>query len=1369
MALELPSEAVVALYYIGLPWPGIDEDQLRAWARSVRSFAGQVTNISAQTQSTISELADSSESSFTSALAARWEHHDQLIVGLHGPLYDFAEALDVAADAVVVQKGAVIAALVAFAAELVATEVGAVVTGGLDEIALPVEFLSTRKLVQAALNILEGVLIGKLAGTAVQAISDHISRFLGSLLGDALPVVAEGVSLKISYGILSDAAKTVGGHAAETERAGDAAYSENASRDLEDSGEGGQWPAVAAVKQALYDLAGDLFKTLPGAIARAQEDTVSALTKMTREFEEEDSAAGDAVPQITAPGEPGRLQAGSAAGEGGALPTGAGRSETDLAAAGEAKGASDPLVGRPFGADPVDLATGDVILAEADVTLPGVLPLTVERAHRSSWRAGRWFGRSWLSSLDQRLLVTSERAVGAFADGRVLSWAHPAEPGLAPVLPETGPAWPLQRNPDGSYTVVDPQRGLTWRFEHWAGYQAGPGDQGELPLVSLSDRAGHEIAFSYDAAGQPVSVSHSGGYRVRVTVTDGRVTGLVLAGRDGSAAVTLARYEYDADGNLAGVVNSSGQPLRFGYDTAGRLTGWTDRIGQYYRYSYDTQGRCVRGEGPDDAMSGTFAYEPGITRWTDVSGAVTIHEITPSAYLAATTDPLGNVTRWERDARGRVTTLIDPLGRVTRYAHDVEGNLIAVTRPDGSQVTAEYDEQSQPVLVTGPDESEWRPEYDARGNRTRLVAPDGTVTELGYDDRGHLTRITAPDGGVTIVVCDLAGLPAEVIGPDGAEVQYERDPLGRITRITAPDGGITSLAWTTEGRPTSRTFADGATETWSWDPEGNLVRHVSATGAQTSYEYGPFNKVTGMRWADGTRSQFRYDHELRLTEVTHAGLTWRYDHDPAGRLVAETDYNGATTTYSHDKAGQLIRRVNAAGQETTLGYDTLGNLIQSAADGTVTTFGYDQAGRLMNARNADAEVKLDRDALGRVVAETCDGRTVRSEYDAAGRVIRRVTPSGTVTTWEYDPAGQPVAMTANGQRLGFGYDQAGRETRRELPGGLTLTQGWDLRGRLTLQALTGSGGPLPEGPSPAVPGQVLQRRAYSYRPDGLVDSIDDLLAGHRAIGLDRTGRVTAVTGEDWDERYSYDRAGNVSAASWPVPPSSPAAPWLDAGAQGQREVTGTLVTRAGNIRYRHDRQGRVTQRQKTRISRRPDTWHYEWDAGNRLTSVTTPDGSIWRYRYDPFGRRVAKQHLAPDGSITEQTEFTWDGALLAEQARTVAAADQREVIAWNYQPGSFTPLTQAEHTSLRDAPQEPGRRALLRDHHGLDRYPFGAHQLRWHPGRSPGPDPLGRHHVGLRRRPDAAPLPRPVRRPGNRPALQQPALLQPSQRQLPDP
>ena len=81
--------------------------------------------------------------------------------------------------------------------------------------------------------------------------------------------------------------------------------------------------------------------------------------------------------------------------------------------------------------DPIDVVTGDVILAQADVALPGMLPLVVERMHRSSWRAGRWFGRSWVSTFDQRLQVDGRRVIGAFADGRVLVWPRPADSAAA--------------------------------------------------------------------------------------------------------------------------------------------------------------------------------------------------------------------------------------------------------------------------------------------------------------------------------------------------------------------------------------------------------------------------------------------------------------------------------------------------------------------------------------------------------------------------------------------------------------------------------------------------------------------------------------------------------------------------------------------------------------------------------------------------------------------------------------------------------------------------------------------------------------------------------------------------------------------------
>jgi RHS repeat-associated protein len=949
-------------------------------------------------------------------------------------------------------------------------------------------------------------------------------------------------------------------------------------------------------------------------------------------------------------------------------------------------------------ADPVDVASGDVVLSQLDVTLPGALPLAVQRVHRSSWRAGRWFGPSWASTFDQRLAVDAHRVLAAFADGRVLCFPPPDQDGVQ-AWPISGPRWPLARDADGSYTITDPQAGSVWRFAPRSGYYLSAAGHGELPLVSVTDRAGQHITFSYDQTGAPEAVTHDGGYQIRVSAADGLVTGLALAGAaPGGGDAPLARYAYDSHRRLAEIINSSGRPLRMSYDGVGRLAGWEDRNGWSYRYGYDDQGRCVRAEGPDGALSGTFGYDPAnrVTTWTDHAGAATVYQLSDRSQVTAVIDPLGNVTRWEHDERGRVIAHADPLGRIIRYRYDGAANLTAVTHPDGTEATARYNELNLPVSVAGPDGAIWLQDYDTAGHPVRLTGPDGTVTRFSYDERGHLASVIDPLGATTRVECDPAGLPVAVTGPDGALTRYARDRFGRIAAITGPGEEITRFSWTTEGMLHSRTLPDGSIERWSYDGEGNLATHVSPAAGLTKFEHTSFDLISAQTGPDGARTEFAYDHALRLTAVTHGGLTWRYEYDPAGRLVAETDYNGATTRYAYDAAGQLSARIDEAGQQTGYRYDEFGNLVERRTGGAVTTFGYDAAGRLTRGRSDDAEIQIERDAAGRVTAETCNGRTVRSGYDACGRRSQRTTPSGAQTRWHYDPVGRPIAMHADGHELRFGYDAASRETRRDLPGGLTLTQDWNPAGRLVAQALA---------PAPAGSGRLLQRRAYSYRADGCLTGLDDLLAGPRRFTLDPAGNVKDVDGPGWAEHYAYDSAGNLTGAAWPAPPPGPADSWLGPDLQGQREYAGTLITRSGSVRYQHDRRGRITLRQRARISRKPDTWRYEWDGDDRLTAVTTPDGTRWRYLYDPLGRRIAKQRLAPDGHVAEQTDFTWDGPTLAEQVTTSVRVRARSpaqpaapppggaagdgpghVITWDYQPGTFTPVTQAERLAPRDAP-----------------------------------------------------------------------------------
>lgn len=1009
-------------------------------------------------------------------------------------------------------------------------------------------------------------------------------------------------------------------------------------------------------------------------------------------------AGQDALTQFLTTGkiDPGEvLFNGALGGAGAAVGVGLNKGIGRLGEAGIISRAPEDLV--PV-ADPVDVATGDVILSQVDLGLPGTLPLVLERVHRSAWQAGRWFGASWVSSFDQRLEISDTEVRGLFADGRILTWAlSSGETG--PLLPVSGAAWQLQQLPGGGYTVSDPKRGLTWQFEPRQESLAVDSADGlvDLPLAEIWHRGGQRVSFRYDKDGNPQGVSHSGGYHVLVAVEAGHVTNLALRTPDGD--VTVTEYEYDERGRLAAIFNSSGLPLRFSYDDAGRLAGWLDRNEQSYHYTYDALGRCVRGAGPGGALSGRFSYDERAltTRWTDASGAVTTYEMTPSRRVAVITDPLSHVTSSEYDDRGRVTTRTDQIGRATRYAYDWADNVTAVTRPDGTQVLAVYNERSRPVMLTEPDGATWRQEYDERGNRTELVVPDGAHTRFAYDASGHLARVTDAEGAVTHVTCDDAGLPITVIRPSGGRTWCERDSFGRITKLDSPDGGNTTLSWTLEGFLSARTLPDGSGETWVYDGEGNLTSHLDVIGGRMTYEYGPFDVLTAVTGPDGTRSDFAYDHRLHPVSISQAGLAWRYEYDAAGRLVSETDYNSGTTTYTYDPASQLSIRVNAAGQRSAFSYDRTGNIIERVTDDGVTNFAYDTVGRLVSARNDDADIRFDRDALGRVTAESCNGRVVSSAYDRVGRLTRRITPSGATAHWAYDSVGNPTTMTVDGHDIKFSYDAAGRETRRDLPGGLTLAQAWDQRGRLASQSLTSAGLPAAEGP--ALPeqvgaGRIVQRREYRYRPDGFVVGIDDLLTGYRAIGLDPSGRVTAVTGQDWTESYAYDRMGNVTSASWPVPmlaaPESgvPGGTWRDGEAQGQRQFSGTVIRRAGTTRYQHDQQGRVVQRQRTRLSRKPDTWRYEWNASNRLTTIETPEGSVWRYLYDPFGRRIGKQRLTVDGNASEQTSFTWDGAVLVEQSVSSVASATESVVSWTCRPGSFAPLTQVEFMLGRETPQE---------------------------------------------------------------------------------
>ncbi|MEV7754896.1 putative T7SS-secreted protein [Streptomyces griseofuscus] len=913
------------------------------------------------------------------------------------------------------------------------------------------------------------------------------------------------------------------------------------------------------------------------------------------------------------------------------------------------------------GTDPIDLATGKMYLPQTDVALPGTLPLLLKRRVESGYRLGRWFGPSWSSTLDQRLEIDAEGVVFVTEDGLLLSYPHPA-PGL-PTLPSHGPRRPLDRVA-GGYTVTDPETHRTWHFADRTEHLA--------VLEQVDDRNGNWLTFEHDAEGTPLAVFTSAGQGVRITTDSGRVTSYRLA----TTGEELKRFTY-TDGNLTEVINSSGLPLRFGYDDRGRVTSWTDTNDRSYTYAYDDRDRCVAEGGAAGHMALRLTYadpDPvtGLRTTTATTGAghTRRYLVNDAWQVVAENDPLGATTSYVRDRYNRLLATTDPLGHTTSFRYDERGNLTSIVRPDGRESRAEYNELGLPVKLVRPDGTTVRQTFDTRGNRTSVTDSSGCTTRFTYTECGHLTSVTDPLGHTTTLVCDPAGLPVTVTDPLGAVTRYTRDPFGRPTTITDPAGATTRLEWSVEGHLTRRTAADGTTESWTYDGEGNCTAHTDPLGGVTRFEYTHFDLLTARTGPDGVRYEFTHDTELRLTQVTNPqGLTWSYAYDAAGHLLTETDFDDRTLSYEYDAAGRLTSRRNALGEVVSFERNELGQVLRKNAAGQVTTYAYDLTDQLAQATGPDGTtLTLLRDRHGRLRSETVDGRSLTYTYDELGRRTGRTTPTGAVSTWSYDAAGHRTGMVASGRPIDFTYDEAGRELTRRIGETVTLAHTFDPLGRLTTQTVTGT------------PDTLLQHRSYTYRADGNLTGIDDHLSGPRRFDLDATGRVTAVHATGWSERYAYDEAGNQTHASWPT-----THPGTEA--TGPRTYQGTRITRAGNIRYEHDALGRITLRQKTRLSKKPDTWHYTWDTEDHLTSVTTPDGTHWRYSYDPLGRRTAKHRLADDGeTVLERVTFTWDSTTLCEQTTTSTALPNPVILTWDHH--GLHPLTQTERITTTDTPQE---------------------------------------------------------------------------------
>ncbi|WP_205873675.1 RHS repeat-associated core domain-containing protein [Mycobacterium camsae] len=933
--------------------------------------------------------------------------------------------------------------------------------------------------------------------------------------------------------------------------------------------------------------------------------------------------------------------------------------------------------------EPVNMATGEYFLPMTDIELPGVLPLLLTRQHRSKYRRGVWFGPSWTSTFDARVVVTEDAVTTVGADGALLSFAHPSPD--RPERPRHGRNWLLFATTDGGYRLLSQDTERSYHFEPKNGLNGTDLALGVLSISAITDRYQNRILFSYTDNGIPSAVEHSGGYRIEVHSDGARITGYDLASPSGTG-IAVRRFGY-VGGDLAAVTDGCGATTTFVYDRDHQMVSWTDSVGAHYENVYGTDGRITSQQGTDGVWAGTFDYvstaEGLVSTYTDAYGAQTAYQFDADLQPRKVLDPENRLTTTEFNRWRDPLAVTDPTGARTQYEYTEDGDIATLTDALGAVTQIDYAGPRRPTRIARQGHSPTSLSYDAAGNVVE-VACDGASRRYEHNSAGALIAIIDEEGRRTRITVNAAGLPTRITDPAGATTDIDYDLFGRAVAVTDPRGHRTTVTRDAEGRVLRRVAADASRQSWRYDGEGNCLIHIDELGARTRFEYGLYDKLTARIAPDGSRTEYRYDQARRLIEVVNPdGLAWRYAYYLDGRLRSQTDFNGATTAYRYDPVGRLAEKTNAEGQSIRYTYDALGRIITEATDaamesdafaGELTRYRYGPDGHLIEAANVHGTGTYRYDGISRTCTASWDGRLVESSFDAAGHLVGVRSPSGVRADYTYDSRGLLSAVRAAGRAINLHSDAAGWITRAEV-GRTTLQREFDPLGRLLAQSLHASTeGQLFLESTPRDP--VLTQSAYTYRPDGaLITRMVDLV--DTRYQLDALARVNACTlNGAVAEEFGYDATNNITTAG---PPNTEP--------RHQRwDYRRTLLLDDGRSHYSYDRAGRLIRTVTRRLGRKPEVWHYRWDAYDRLRMVTTPDGQIWAYGYDHLNRRTHKTNTTNGNKVL----FTWLGDQLLEQTTVAPQASDtspRQTTTWAYLPDAPTPVAQI--TTTANTPTQP--------------------------------------------------------------------------------
>jgi RHS repeat-associated protein len=885
----------------------------------------------------------------------------------------------------------------------------------------------------------------------------------------------------------------------------------------------------------------------------------------------------------------------------------------------EAGGVDDPPVERNLGfkgcapcggtmlGNPINISTGNKFEDEVDYGVPGTFALSFHRYYNSaSFGGDTTVGLKWTHTFSRSLTFVSSVEVKLFRDDGEVRFFY-----------ECGMLWCATSDETGTLNETTDSSGNVLGWQYTDENAVNEIYDGGGRFVSETNSSGISHILAYDGNGRLSTITDS--FNRKLTLTYNNANQIAqLQAPDGGLNV----YAYDTSGNFSSVTYPDKNVRTYFYNetadvqTGGGpnlLTGIQDEAGQRFAtYQYDSQSRGTTSEHAAGANIIQVTYNAdGSSTVLDASGnsrKYGFQTVQNVNHMDTVNGPAcancGINASYTYNSAGDLTSTVDFNGNTTN--HSINASHLEETRVDGYGTAVQRTAQTS-----------WN--NALRVPLTHTVSDVNNTAVSGtswvYNSRGQPLAKCEIDPTVAYTCANTGTVPAGV----------RRWIYTYCTTVNSTQCPIVGLLLTSTG------------------PRTDLTQ-------TTTYSYYTTSSATNC----GTPGAACYQAgDLKTVKDALGHVTTIASYDGAGRITRTTDANGVKTDSTYSPRGWLLTHI-VGGATTTLTYTAYG-AVQTVKDpdGYVTTYGYDTAHRLTDITDAVGNnLHYTLDAAGNKTAEQIFNsskvavRSLARSFNTLGQ-LTAITDGLNKTIFNasysdsYDANGNPVhTADALGTQQKSGYDALNRlvSTIQNYNGADTATQ--NATTTATLDALDRTTNVQDPGSlHTAYTFDGLSNRTALTSPDTGTSTDTFDAAGNRLVHTDAKGIVSTSTYDALNRptgttyadstanvSYTYDEANAVTgcASSSPI-------------GRRTRIVENTVTTV-----FCYDARGNVLQKTQT-ASGFKDVTQYAFTAGDRLKTMTAPDGTLTTYAHDTDGRvsSLTVKTSGASSAASVATAITW--------------------------------------------------------------------------------------------------------------------------------